>query len=102
MADEVVVCKGVVIGVNAHQSYISGKSEISVDRAKSAILLFGNINTDVSFSPHSYDQPDTPTQLYVDGALEFGSEYEFIMRKVVKAPPKAKSAEGPRMFKDGE
>jgi hypothetical protein len=81
MADEVVVCKGVVIGVNAHQSYISGKSEISVDRAKSAILLFGNINTDVSFSPHSYDQPDTPTQLYVDGALEFGSEYEFIMRK---------------------
>lgn len=103
MPDEVVICKGKVVSVNAYQRVDEGVYVYDMDFVHSNLSLDpGVFSTDVDVSSQitmSGAVYSIPKILTVRGKLEFGEEYEFVMRPV-KKPTVATQASGPRHFKE--
>lgn len=103
MPDEVVICKGQVVSVNAYQRAEEGNYTFDLATVYSNLALDpGVFSTDVDITSRiTYEGApyNTPKILTVRGKLEFGEEYEFIMR-LVKKTGVAAQGNGPRKFKE--
>ena len=100
MSDDIVIIKGRVIGISAGSVYNTPRFEYDFNQVSSTVdANFGKMPKGVTILMN----PDgTIASVTVPGMLEFGSEYEFIMRPVKKEAPKAEQPTGPRKFKDEE
>lgn len=105
-ADEIVIGKGRVIGILAEVSYENGLPNYKHESPLSTIAVSDNSwNTDLEHShPVVYDgngnMVTMPKTITVRSVLEFGADYEFVMRRVKKESTAVLKETRPRQFKE--
>lgn len=106
MDGEVVICKGRVVGVNASSTYNAADGSVTYDPSTAMSMLVldpGVFSTDVDYTGQVVSSGAMylqPKHITVKGALEFGEEYEFVMRPAKKEPPAMQAPGGPHVFKE--
>lgn len=101
MKDEIVICRGRVSSVSCQYNYNPETHSSTPDFSQpaSTICIDSGFITDSDISNGTLGNAKLLT---VQEVLEFGEEFEFVMRRVKKPSATPVQAEGPRQFKEEE